>query len=500
MLKVGQYNYIRTAHRVYGKKIKQISRETGHSKNTVKKVLRGEYTGYKPRAQQPFPVLGPYLQIIDKWLTDDKKSPRKQRHTAVRIYRRLCNEHGFTGAETTVRHYVREARARLGLNTTGVFIPLEPVMGGEAEVDWGHCMAILGGQKTRLRHFCMRSKYSGKHFVRCYPCERQQALFDGHIEAFSFFGGVFPVLIYDNLTTVVQKVFKGKKRCLQESYDKFRSYYNFEPRFCNPAAGNEKGGVEGLVGFSRRNYMVPVPEAEDLDALNAQLLQECLSYGAHTISGRQRPVNELFEAEKSHLLSLPETPFGNIELVCAKADKFATVRVDKNRYSVPTTYAHFKVNVVMRIDRVEIFYRNKKIASHQREYGNNKWALKPAHYLELIARRPQAFDSARPIRQWRPNWPSCLEALLKRFCSKQGRTKGIKDFISVLMLYQSHSPEEIEAAVAYALTAGVSCSDAVEHLLNRSGNQSEMGFPALDKWPVFNPADVSIYDQIGGGI
>lgn len=500
MLKVEQYDYIRTAHRVYGKGIKQISRETGHSKNTIKKVLRGEYTGYKPRAQQPYPVLGPYLQIIDKWLEGDKKSPKKQRHTAVRVYRRLCNEHGFTGAETTVRNYVREAKARLGVDSTGAYIPLEPVMGGEAEVDWGNCIAILGGKKTPLKHFCMRSKYSGKPFVRCYPCERQQALFDGHMEAFSFYGGVFPILIYDNLTTAVRKVLQGKKRRLQETYDKFRAYYNFEPRFCNPAAGHEKGGVEGLVGFARRNYMVPVPEAEDLEALNEKLLQECLAYGDHTISGRQHPVNDLFEAEKPHLLSLPEMPFSNIDSVCAKVDKFATVVIDKNRYSVPTAYAHFKVTAVMTIDRVEIFYRNKRVACHQRLYGNNKWGLLPERYLELIAKRPQAFDSARPIRQWRPSWPDCLEALLKRFCTKQGRTKGIKDFISVLMLYQSHSTQEIEAAVSRALTAGVGNSEAVAHILLRSGTQSGTHFPALDNWQVFDPADVSIYEQIGGGL
>ena len=155
-------------------------------------------------------------------------------------------------------------------------------------------------------------------------------------------------------------------------FDQFRAYYNFEPRFCNRGAGHEKGGVEGLVGFSRRNYMVPVPEAEDLEALNEKLLQECLAYGDHTISGRQDSVNELFEAEKSHLVSLPETPFSNVDSVCTKADKFATVLIDKNRYSVPTDYAHFKVSVVMDIGHVEVFYRNQKIACHKRLYGNNK--------------------------------------------------------------------------------------------------------------------------------
>ena len=189
MLTVDQYSYIRTAHRVYGKKIKQIARETGHSKNTIKKMLRGEYSGYKPRIEQPHPVLGPYHYLIDQWLRQDKERPKKQRHTAVRIYNRLRQEHGFKGAETTVRRYVREAKHRLGIGSQQVFIPSDPQIGVEAEVDWGGCSAILAGVHTRLRLFCMRSKYSGKHFVCCYPCERQQALFDGHLKGFAFFGG-----------------------------------------------------------------------------------------------------------------------------------------------------------------------------------------------------------------------------------------------------------------------------------------------------------------------
>jgi transposase len=161
MLKVDQYSYIRTAHRVYGKKIKQIARETGHSKNTIKKVLRGEYSGYKPRIMQPYPILGPYLSIIDQWLTDDKQRPKKQRHTAVRIYNRLKAEHDFQGAETTVRRYVREAKLRLGVGARQVFIPSDPQAGVEAEVDWGQCIAILGGVETRLKLFCIRSNFRG---------------------------------------------------------------------------------------------------------------------------------------------------------------------------------------------------------------------------------------------------------------------------------------------------------------------------------------------------
>ena len=168
------------------------------------------------------------------------------------------------------------------------FIPLEPPIGKEAEVDWGTAKAIIGGEEVTLKLFCMRSKYSGKHFVRCYPCERQQALFDAHIHGFAFFRGIFPLLIYDNMTTAVQKVLQGKERRLQQEYSRFQSYYNFTPRFCNPGKGHEKGGVEGLVGYSRRNYMVPVPEAESLEKLNENLLRNCLNFGEHRYSGREK--------------------------------------------------------------------------------------------------------------------------------------------------------------------------------------------------------------------
>ena len=499
MLKVDQYSYIRTAHRIYGKTIKQIARETGHSKNTIKKVLRGEYGGYKPREVQPYPVLGSYLQLIDQWLTDDKQRPKKQRHTAVRIYNRLRQEHGFQGSETTVRRYVREAKLRLGIGSRPVFIPCDPEIGVEAEVDWGQCIAILAGVETQLKLFCMRSKCSGKHFVRCYPCERQQALFDGHMRGFSFFGGVFPVLIYDNLSTAVQKVFVGKKRVLQESYKKFRGYYNFTPRFCNRGQGHEKGGVEGLVGYARRNYMVPVPEADSLEELNRKLLADCHAYGDHRIVGREKTVNELYEAERHHLLSLPDIAFSNIETPTGKADKYSTVVVDKNRYSVPTSYAYLKVSVVLYVDRVEIFYGGKKIASHNRLYSNNKWSLLPEHYLALIQQRPQAFESARPIRQWRKDWPICLERLLGRFCQKQGHTKGIKDFISVLWLYRDYTAGDIESAVEAALCANASSSEAVKHILIDKEEHCET-FSTLDSWQSLPDPDVSVYGQIGGAI
>jgi len=493
-----QYAYIRTARRVYGKSIRQISKETGHSRNTIRKVLRREPYGYSRRSRQPYPILRQYLGIIDKWLKQDRQQPKKQRHTARRIYHRLVEEHGFQGSETTVRRYVRQAKVRLGMQATKAFIPLEPELGREAEVDWGTALAAIFGQVGKYKFFSMRSKSSGKHFVRFYPCERQQAFFDGHIRAFSFFGGVFSVLVYDNLSAAVRKVLRGKKRLEQEAFRRFHAYYNFTPRFCNTGNAHEKGGVEGLVGYVRRNYLVPIPEAATLEELNEKLLQQCLAYGEHRLQGRQETVNEIFEQEKSYLLALPEVPFSNIQTTDGKVDRYCTVIVDKNRYSVPSRYAGLKVRVSLSVSHVEIFHDGVRIARHQRLYGSSKWGLDPDHYLELIQRRPEAFHSARPIRQWRTQWPPCLERLLERFQQSQGRTKGIKDFISVLMLYREHLPDEVEAAVEKALQMHISCSQGVKYLLLPSSEASSASPPSLESWPALPPADVSVYGQLGG--
>jgi transposase len=495
MIRMDQYGYIRTAHRVYKKSIKQICRETGHSRETVRKVLRNEPFGYSPRTAQPYPVLGPYLSVIDQWLTEDKNQPKKQRHTAKRIYDRLVQGYGFTGGDSTVRHYVRKAKIRLGVNAIQAVIPLEPDCGQEAEVDWGSATAVIGGEKTPVKFFCMRSRYSGKHFVRCYPCERQQAFLDAHLHAFAFFGGIFPVLVYDNLTTAVRKVLRGKGRVEQAEFTKFHAYYNFTPRFCNPASAHEKGGVEGLIGYVRRNYLVPIPEAESWEDLNDRLLQACLAYGDHRIRGREGTVNELFAGEQGQLLPLPETPFTVIQIISGKVDAYATVIVDKNRYSVPAFYAGLKVQVHLAVTHVEIFHNGKRLATHLRLFGNNKWQLNPDHYLELIQQRPEAFHGARPLRRWRETWPPCLEKLLARFQESQGETAGLKDFIAVLLLYRENGGEKIEAAVELALDHHLSSSQGVKHLLLQT--KSEPGFAPLQQWPATITPDLSPYSQLG---
>jgi transposase len=492
-----QYELIRTAYRVYGKSGREIARETGHSRNTVKKALQEEQWGYRKRSHQPYPVLGPYLEIIDEWLRRDKEQPKNQRHTAHRIYTRLVEEYGFRGSEPTVCRYVRGAKARLGLSGQTAMIPLEPDVGREAEVDWGTAAAVINGVRRSIKYCCLRSKYSGKHFVRCYPCERQQAFFDAHLHAFEFFGGIFPVLIYDNLTSAVRKVLRGRNREEQESFMRFRMYHNFEARFCNPGQGHEKGGVEGLVGYVRRNYLVPVPQVASFAALNQRLLEQCVRYGSHRVRGREQTVNELFAHERAHLLRLPGVRFTNVRTLRVKVDKYSTVLADRNHYSVPSEYVGFQLEALLSIDTVRLFYQHKELASHERVYGNNKWVLAPLHYVELIQQRPRSFDSARPMKQWRKEWPPCLESLLTRFCDTQGQNKGIKDFITVLLLYKEYRGDEIEAAVELALEAHISCSEGVKHLLLHSG--PEVAVKPLSKWPSLPSPDVSRYGQLQAG-
>ncbi len=335
-----QYELIRTAKRVYKKSIRQIAKETGHSRITIRKVLSGLEPKYRRNKEPGCAVMDAVGAVVERWLKDDLTEPRKQRHTAHRIYTRLLEEHEFTGAESTVRRWVREQKIRLGLKITEAVVPLDPEVAQEAEVDWGSAWVGMSGERQQVKLFCMRSRYSGKAFVRAYPWERQEMFLDGHIRAFSFYGGAFPVLVYDNLTVAVRRILRGKARIEQERFTAFRSYHTFQARFCNPAQGQEKGGVEGLVGFARRNFLVPIPEVKNFDELNELLLARLIEHGETRIQGREdsRTINERHDEEHARLLPIPERPFENTKTVGVRISRYQTAQVDRNRYSVPTAY------------------------------------------------------------------------------------------------------------------------------------------------------------------
>jgi hypothetical protein len=271
----------------------------------------------------------------------------------------------------------------------------------------------------------------------------------------------------------------------------------FLPVFYTPDSGNEKGGVEGLVGFSRRNYMVPVPETKSLEELNEKVLADCLAYGSHKMAGRSESVTRLFETEKVHLLQPPEIAYSNIHPGDARVDKYATVMIDKNRYSVPWKYTGCRLKILTHVDRVEIFADGKRLAVHERLFANNQWSLAPEHYLELNQQRPMSFASARVIRQWREYWPQSLHKLLADFCRIQGQTKGIKDFITVLMLYSHYKADEVETAVELALEKNICNSEGIRHLLIYA-NETDAAIAPLANWPSLPSPDVTVYGVLGG--
>jgi transposase len=504
MIGMDQYELIRTASRVYHKSIRQIVRETKHSRKTIRKALRGMEPQYRQQKVRSKPRMDPVVAVVQGWLRADQQAPRKQRHTSRRIFTRLVEEYAFEGAESSVRRWVREFKAQRGDGRTAAVIPLDPEVAREAEVDWGSAQVGMADQPLTVKLFCMRSRYSGKPFVQAYPWERQEMFFDGHQRAFDYYGGVFPVLVYDNLKTAVAQILRGKNRREQERFTSFRTYYSFEARFCNPARGQEKGGVEGLVGYVRRNFLVPIPQVSSFEELNVLLLKRCLAQGSCPIEGREdsRTIDERHEEERARLIALPPTPYENYKLFPVKACRYSTAQVDRNRYSVPTAYVGRWLEAHMGCDRVRLFADHKLVADHARLFGNSKWQIDPLHYLTLIHQRIGAFETARPIRQWRAHWPAEYETLLSELRRRLGDNRGTREFVEVLQLHGSYSAERIEEAVRQALELHSPGFEAVKHLLV-SQESPGWQYPPLESYLIpgitdrpIAPTDLSRYDQL----
>lgn len=447
-------------------------------------------------------------EVVERWLREDKERPRKQRHTARRIWMRLVAEHDFKGSEGAVRRWVCRCKRRLGLSSAAAVVPLDPEVAREAEVDWGSAWVVMAGQRRQVKFFCMRSRYSGKPFVRAYPWERQEMFLDAHMHAFAYYEGVFPILVYDNLTVAVRQIMRGKGRVEQERFAAFRSYYTFQARFCNPAAAHEKGGVEGLVGFARRNFFVPLPEVADFEQLNVLLLERCSQRDEAVIGGREdnRTIGQRHEQERLALLPLPPRPFDNQKQIRVRIDAYQTAHVDRNRYSVPTAYVGRWLWAHVGCHQVALYADQAQVARHRRIFGNSKWQIDPLHYLELIGERIGSFDSARPIRQWRSRWPESYERMLEQLRRRRGDNAGSREFVRILQLHGSYSDPQVQQAVAEALQWQTYSYQAVKHLLLRQQAACQYFPLPADLIPgitdrVVVPTDVACYDSLlaGGG-
>lgn len=390
------YNEIRRRY-IGGESQRHIAKSLGISRNTVKKYCEGNAVPWERKTpERDSTVLtDDVIQFIQSCLDEDAKEHlKKQSHTARRIYDRLVSEKGFTGGESTIRAKVRELRGSM----PKAFIPLVFEPGEAMQVDWGEAKVYLSGEKTSVNLFCARLCYSCRPFVFAYHKQNEESFLDAFVRVFDELGGVPSRVIFDNGRVAVKEGF-GRHAQMQQGYTQLRSHYSFDAVFCNPAEGHEKGLVEGLVGWARRNIMVPVPRVDDISALNSLLAERCKEYESHVIKGKPATVGEMYSTEKPNLQPLPGFKFETAKSQNVRVNSFSTVKFRTNNYSVPVEYAGYIVGVKGYPETIEVYYKGEIIASHKRNYGRNQSVYHLDHYLPLLDIRRRAILDAAPVKQ-----------------------------------------------------------------------------------------------------
>ena len=458
MYQVESYLRVRRAVMVEGMSIREVSRMFGLHRDTVRKMLAYSVPpGYRRQTRPRRPKLEPFTGVIDRILEDDHKVPRKQRHTAKRIFERLRDEYGFDGQYTIVKDYVREHRRR----TKEMFVPLSHPP-GHAQCDFGEALVVIGGVEQKAHCFVLDLPHSDGCFVKAYPAETTEAFLDGHVSAFSFLGGVPRSILYDNTRLAVAKILGDGRRRRTRAFTELQSHYLFEDRFGRPGKGNDKGKVEGLVGYMRRNFLVPIPSFESFDALNAYLERRCLERMDATLRGHEETIGQRMERDLESLLPLPPAPYDPCEKQTSRVSSLSLVRYRTNDYSVPVAYGHRDVLVRGYVDRVVISCGSEVIAKHPRSYQRDDFVFDPIHYLPLLEQKIGALDQAAPLQGW--DLPDEFGTLGRLMESRMGR-RGKREFVQVLRLLEHFSHQEVHHAVKDALRLGAVSFDAVKHLV-----------------------------------
>src|SRR4051812_35524348 len=446
-----------------------------HWKTLKKNLDNTEPPGYRRTKPRRPSILEPLLPVVHQILEDDRRAPRKQRHTGKRIFDRLRAEHGYRGGLTTVKDAVRAWRTR----TAEVFVPLAHPP-GEAQADFGHAEVTLDGQPTKVALFVMTLPYSDSIFACTFPRECTEAFLEGHVRAFAFFGGVPRRISYDNSKIAVARITGTRDRKLTAEFLRLKSHHLFEDHFCLVRRPNEKGHVETLIGYARRNFLVPVPALHGgLEGLNARLEADCRADLARRLRGKPATKAELLAEEHAALLPLPAEAFEAARVEQPYADSLSLVRFDTNDYSVPTEFAHRRVTAVGTIDTVRIAVGDRVVATHRRSWGREGVFYDPVHYLALLERKPGALDFAAPLEGW--ELPVCFGVLRRRLEAELGGP-GTRQFIKVLRLLEHASPAELTGAVQRALELGTSDADAVRLILEHRREQP-VGLFCLDGRP-----------------
>jgi transposase len=483
---------------VDGQSKRSVCREFDIHWDTLQKILHhSEPPGYRRAAARPKPKLEPFLPVIHQILEADKKAPRKQRHTARRIFERLRDEYGYTGGLTIVKAEVASWRLR----SAEVFIPLAHPP-GEAQVDFGEAEIHLDGKPAKVALFVMTLPYSDALFVVAFPRECTEAFLEGHLRAFAFLGGVPRRISYDNSRIAVAKILGSRDRKVTDAFLRLKSHHLFESHFCLVRRPNEKGHVETLIGFARRRFLVPVPIVNGgLAPLNADLERRCREDLRRRTWGKSADKIDRLDEERSSFLAMPSEAFVAARVEPRRVDSLSLVSFDANQYSVPTEFAHHPVTVIASVDEVRVVAGDRVVAVHRRCWDREQVTYDPVHYLAVLERKPGALDFAAPLEGW--ELPVCF-GVLRRQLEAEFAGAGTRQYIKVLRLLEKSRPRELAHAVGRALELGVADADAVRLILEHR-REEPVGLFCLDGRPhlrsVAVPSpDLSVYASLAPGV
>jgi transposase len=472
---------IRRERLIKGKTIKEIARDLKVSRNTVRRVLRSGETRFEyEREVQPRPRLGRWTNELDQLLSDNADKPTREQLTLIRVFEELRGR-GYEGGYDAVRRYARRWAKERGHSTAPAFVPLSFAPGEAYQFDWSHEIVLLSGVTVTVKVAHMRLCHSRMLFVRAYPRETQEMVFDAHDRAFALFKGTCVRGIYDNMKTAVDAVFVGKERLYNRRFLQMCSHYLVEPVACTPASGWEKGQVENQVGLVRERFFTPRLRFKSLDELNAWLLDKCIAYAKvhkHPELAEQT-VWEVFEAERPKLVPYAGR-FDGFHTVPAVVSKTCLVRFDNNKYSVAASAVGRPIEIHAYADRIVIRQDGRIVAEHQRSFARGTTVYDPWHYAPVLARKPGALRNGAPFKDW--VLPAALERVRRKLA---GADDGNQQMVDILAAVLTDGLAPVEAACAEALAHGVHSADVVLNILAR---QRDPGPPAT----ILTPAALTL--------
>jgi transposase len=488
VLTVDDYGAIRRARRD-GMSIRQIARQFGHSRSTVRHALNNAEPHPEPLTRnRSAPLLGPFQALIDQILADDRTAPPKQRHTAAQVFRRLRDEQGYRGGYAQVRRYVRTHRHR----HQETFIPLGHLPGRRLEADFGHIHVDFPEGRRLVPFLVTAWAYSNAPFVLALPFERTEAVLEGMVAAFEFFDAVPKEVWWDNPKTIAALILQGRERRLHPRYAALASHYVFDPRFCMPGRGNEKPDAEGTVKAVQRRFATPVPRVADLEELNIRLRERCVAERQRVVQSLSGPftIHDRLAEDRAAASPLPPHRFDACVIRPALAvDKYQTVAFDGNRYSVPRAFAFQMVTVKGYVDRVVIVARGQAVATHRRCFTKHEMILEPTHYLAALDRKPGALDHAPVFRDWQ--LPGCFARFRAVLEGHHGAAAGARRFVRVLQLLSEHPLTRVSQAIEACQSEHL---DSVEAVIQRT--RSLAAIEAATRGGASLPAEASTTPQV----